>query len=100
MYLFRSGHRVVSHDKSPKVLVTQGAFRYVRHPLYSASILTYFGLTISTASLFSFALSVGIFVFYDYIAGYEEQLLEAKFGGEYRDYKRRTGKWIPRIRRN
>ena len=100
MYLFRSGHAVVSHDKRPNSLVTKGAFRYVRHPLYLASLLTYFGLTISTASLFSFALSVGIFVFYDYIAGYEEQLLEATFGGEYRNYQRRTGKWIPRIRRN
>jgi protein-S-isoprenylcysteine O-methyltransferase Ste14 len=70
----------------------------VRHPLYLASILTYFGLTISTASLFSFALFVGIFVFYNYIAGFEEELLEGKFEEEYRNYKRRTGKWIPRIR--
>lgn len=100
MYLFRSGRVVVSHNKRPNSLVTNGSFRYVRHPLYLASLLTYFGLTISTASLFSFALSVGILVFYDYIAGYEEQLLEAKFEGEYWNYKKTTGKRIPRIRRN
>jgi protein-S-isoprenylcysteine O-methyltransferase Ste14 len=97
IYLFKSGHVVVTHDKRPCVLVTQGAFRYVRHPLYLASILTYFGLTIATASLYSFVLLVGIFVFYNYIADYEEGLLEEEFGEEYRNYRRRTRKWIPRM---
>jgi protein-S-isoprenylcysteine O-methyltransferase Ste14 len=36
------------------------------------------------------------FVFYNYIAGYEEKLLETKFGDSYREYERRTGKWLPR----
>ena len=98
IYLFRSGHVVISHEKRPNILVTQGPFRYVRHPLYLASLLTYFGLTIATASFFSLALFVGIFVFYNYIAGFEEQLLERKFGEEYRNYRGKTGKWIPRIR--
>ena len=95
--LFRSGHVVVSHKQRPNRVVATGAFRYVRHPLYLASILTYFGLTVSTASLFSFGSFVGICVFYNYIASYEERLLEAKFGEEYRRYKQRTGKWGPRI---
>ena len=55
MYLFRSGHVVVSHEQRPSSVVSTGAFRYVRHPLYLASILTYLGLTVSTASLFSLA---------------------------------------------
>jgi len=65
--------------------------------LYLASILTYFGLMVSTLSLLSLALFVGIFVFYNFIANYEEKLLEAKFGEEYKKYKRITGKWMPRI---
>jgi protein-S-isoprenylcysteine O-methyltransferase Ste14 len=77
--------------------VTNGAFRYVRHPLYLAGILSYLGLAISTFSLASLALVLGIFIFYDYIAGYEERLLEAKFGNKYRTYKHGTGKWVPRI---
>lgn len=96
MLLFRSGHVVVSHEQRPNGVVATGAFRYVRHPLYLASILTYLGLTISTVSLFSLALFVGIFVFHNCIASYEEKLLEAKFGEEYRNYKKRTGKWVPR----
>jgi protein-S-isoprenylcysteine O-methyltransferase Ste14 len=95
MVLFKSGHVVVSHEQRPNYVLTTGAFRYVRHPLYSASLLTYLGLTVSTASLLSLLLFSGIFVFHNFIAGYEEQLLEKKFGEDYRAYKRQTGKWIP-----
>jgi protein-S-isoprenylcysteine O-methyltransferase Ste14 len=97
IYLFRSGHIVVSHEQRPKGVVATGVFKYVRHPLYLASILTYLGLAISTLSLFSLALLVGIFIFHNYIARYEEKLLEAKFGEEYRMYKKKTGMWIPKI---
>jgi len=95
--LFRSGHDVVSHEQRPNGVVAAGAFRYVRHPLYLASILTYLGLTVSTASLFSLALLVGIFVFHNHIASYEEELLETQYGEDYRKYKMRTGKWMLRI---
>jgi protein-S-isoprenylcysteine O-methyltransferase Ste14 len=97
VYLARSGHVVVSGEQRPTRVVATGAFRYVRHPLYLASMLAYLGLAIATASLFSLAVLVGMFVFYNAIAGYEERLLEAKCGEEYRQYKRRTGKWAPRV---
>jgi protein-S-isoprenylcysteine O-methyltransferase Ste14 len=57
----------------------------------------YLGLAVSTASLFSIGLVVIIFFFYDYIASYEEKLLEDRFHEEYRNYKIKTGKWVPRI---
>jgi protein-S-isoprenylcysteine O-methyltransferase Ste14 len=100
LYLFRSGHVAASHHQRPDKVLTGGAFRYVRHPLYLASMLIYFGLTVSTASLFSLAFIAGVFIFHDYIAGYEERLLELKFGEEYVDYRKRTGKWLPRIDKN
>lgn len=100
VYLFMSGHVVTSHEQRPNNVVTTGAFQYVRHPLYLASILTYLGLTVSTLSLFSLAVLVGIFIFHNYIASYEEGLLEAKFGEEYKDYKNKTGKWLPKIWKN
>jgi len=98
LLLFKSAHFVTSENQRPDRVVETGAFRYVRHPLYLASNLVYFGLTISTMSLFSLALLVGIFIFHNYIASYEEQLLEIKFGEVYDRYKQRTGKWVPRIR--
>jgi protein-S-isoprenylcysteine O-methyltransferase Ste14 len=95
--LVKSGHVVISHGRSASDLVTTGAFRYLRHPLYLGCILVYFGLAVSTASLFSLALLVGIFLFYNFIASYEEKLLEAKFGESYRTYQQQTGKWLPKI---
>jgi protein-S-isoprenylcysteine O-methyltransferase Ste14 len=95
--LFRSGHVVVSHEQRPNSVVATGAFRYVRHPLYLASILIYIGLVVSTVSLFSLVLLLGIFIFHNYIASYEEKLLDEKFGEEYREYKSKTGKWLPKI---
>jgi protein-S-isoprenylcysteine O-methyltransferase Ste14 len=99
LYLVRSGHTVVSHEQRPSAsgVVLTGAFQYVRHPLYLGSIMFYLGLAVSTASLFSLGLVVIIFFFYDYIASYEEKLLEDRFHEEYRNYKIKTGKWVPRI---
>jgi protein-S-isoprenylcysteine O-methyltransferase Ste14 len=97
VYLFKSGHVVVNHDQRGLEVVSSGAFRYVRHPLYLGSILIYLGLTVSTASLFCLALLVLIFLFYNYIAGYEEKLLETKFGETYIAYEKKTGKWVPGI---
>ncbi|MBN1847836.1 MAG: isoprenylcysteine carboxylmethyltransferase family protein [Deltaproteobacteria bacterium] len=96
IFLSMSGHEVVNHEHRPTGIVSTGAFKYVRHPLYLASLLTYLGLAISTASWISFLLVVIIgFTFYNYIAGYEEMLLEERFGDDYMQYKRRTGKWVP-----
>lgn len=99
VYLFKSGHVVVSHDQRLTGVVLSGAFRYVRHPLYLGSFLVYIGLAVSTASIFSLTLLIVIFFFYNYIASYEEKLLEGRFGDEYRQYKKITGKWVPRIGR-
>jgi len=99
VYLIRSGHVVVSHKQRPSGVVSTGAFRYVRHPLYLGSIMFYLGLSVSTASLFALVLVVVIFLFYNYLSSYEEKLMENRFSVEYGNYKKRTGKWVPRIRR-
>ena len=77
--------------------MSAGAFKNVRHPLYLGCLLFYHGLALSTASLFSLALWVAICIFYNYLASYEEKLLEAKFGESYIIYKEQTGKWMPRM---
>jgi protein-S-isoprenylcysteine O-methyltransferase Ste14 len=97
VYLIRSGHVVVSHEQRPSGVVSTGGFRYVRHPLYLGSIMFYLGLTVSTASLFALVLLAVIFLFYDYLASYEEKLMANRFSDEYENYKKRTGKWVPMI---
>jgi len=48
-------------------------------------------------SIGSLLLLVGIFVFHNDIASYEEKCLEARFDEKYGTYKEKAGKWIPRI---
>ena len=64
------------------------------HPLGDAGQLILF--VVSTMSVLSFAIIVVIFVFCNFIAGYEEKLLEERYD-EYRLYKMKTGKWLPRV---
>lgn len=97
LLLFRSTHFMVSGKQRPNYVVANGAYKYIRHPMYLAAILGYLGTAISSFSLASLLLIFGIFVFYDYIAGYEEKLLEIKFGEKYKAYEQRTGKWLPRV---
>ena len=96
-YLFRSAHAVVSHEHRPNRIVSNGAFQYVRHPLYLGCILFYLGLSFATFSLSSLALLAVIFIFYNYLASYEEKLLEIRFGEGYKSYMKRTGKWVPGV---
>jgi protein-S-isoprenylcysteine O-methyltransferase Ste14 len=98
-FLFKSASAVIQHGRRQDRIFESGAFHYVRHPLYLGVLLVYLGMAIVTASLFSLAVLAGIFLFYNYIAGYEEKLMEGWFGEAYKTYKARTGRWLPRVRR-
>jgi len=54
-YLSMSGHDKTCREQRGTKVVSSGAFRYVRHPLYLACLLFYLGLAVSTASIFSLA---------------------------------------------
>lgn len=99
VYFVQTGHRVISDDsvRLPG-LVKDGAFARVRHPLYLGSLLFYLGLVLMTFSLVSLAALGGIFVFYNFIASYEEKLLAQEYGLEYREYRKQVPKWLPRFR--
>ena len=95
LYLFKSGHVAVEQEHPAKRVISSDAFRYVRHPLYLASLLSYLGLAVSTMSLVSLSLLLGIFAFYNFIAGYEEKLMLDKYGEDYQKYQNKVGKWFP-----
>jgi len=93
--LVRSGHAAVGHGREPAGVIRTGTFRFLRHPLYLGCILFSLALAVATASLLSLLVLAVIYRFYDFIAGYEERLLEKRFGEEYRAYRAVTGKWLP-----
>lgn len=81
------------------LLITEGIYSRVRHPMYTS--LNLFSLAISLMSsnilLMVFALLVA--VPFPWIARREERMLLDRFGNEYREYMKTTGRFFPRIRK-
>jgi protein-S-isoprenylcysteine O-methyltransferase Ste14 len=97
LFLVRGAHRLVIDEvHDGPVLVDTGVFSLVRHPMYLGIILFYLGLSLSTLSIVSFGLWIGIFLMYDMMASYEERDLIRILGKDYIDYQRKVPKWIPR----
>lgn len=95
--VINASHKVVHEGRDR--LITTGAFRLVRHPLYLGSMLAYLALVLLTFSLISAGLFTGIFCFYNFLASFEENVMAQKFGAEYQLYKSRTGRWLPRVQK-
>jgi protein-S-isoprenylcysteine O-methyltransferase Ste14 len=84
----RRGHR----------LVTDGPYRFVRHPLYTTGTVLSLALALVTALWWPVAwLLPALFLLHWRTPREEERLIEA-FGDAYRDYRERTGRYLPRRR--
>jgi protein-S-isoprenylcysteine O-methyltransferase Ste14 len=78
-------------------LVTTGPYKRIRHPMYVVLFFFITAIALATASLLITALNVLlIIVFYARISK-EEQMMIQKFGGQYRDYMKHTGRFIPKL---
>ena len=98
--LARNGlKKVFGEERKKPGVIYEGVFAMVRHPVYLGSILLYQGLLIFTLSLAAAFVWLCIIVFYHFLSRYEERLLLAKFGDEYRDYMQKVPMWIPRPRK-
>ncbi len=83
-----------------QTLVTQGPYRWVRHPMYTSFVLLWIGY---------FFISTNWFIGLTGILGFglaivvrtpkEEQMMIARFGDEYMAYMKRTGRYLPRLPR-
>lgn len=81
-------------------LVTDGVFRYIRHPIYASFWLWSAGQALSlqnwVAGLAGLALFLPVYV---YRMNHEERMMLEQFGEEYRHYMERTGRVIPQLLR-
>jgi len=81
--------------KKGQVLVQNGVYKIVRHPIYLAVILEIVGYEFVANSWFVIILTLCSIVIMNKQANKEEELLTKKFGIEYQKYKSRTKKFIP-----
>jgi len=80
--------------KDNSVLIQNGLYAWVRHPIYSGIIILFLGYGIYQDSLFKLVITFFLWVLFYFKSQYEELQLLRKFP-EYAAYKKNTGRFIP-----
>lgn len=80
-------------------LVTEGPYRWVRHPMYAALMLCFVGLALVSALWPFMALVAVSILFFRRVAGIEEAMMIERFGDAYRNYLAHTGRFLPWLSR-
>jgi protein-S-isoprenylcysteine O-methyltransferase Ste14 len=92
------GKGTPAHIDAPRVFVTQGAYRWVRNPMYVAVLFVVIGEAILFRSLLlaGYALFLGA-AFHAFVVFVEEPQLVRRFGASYETYVHTVPRWLPRI---
>lgn len=103
LWIFRTiGKNITStvETREEHELVTDGPYRWVRHPLYTVGTSFFMSLGIVAANWFMGLASLVVLVMLLIRLPKEEEKLIERFGDEYRAYMERTGRLLPRIERD
>lgn len=80
-------------------LVTTGLYKYTRNPQYLGFLMITGGLNIQWLTIITTAIWPVLAILYYRLSKIEEREAEARYGGEFSQYKRTTPMFIPRLRR-
>ncbi len=80
-------------------LETTGLYAVVRHPGYLGTLLLALGAVLAFGSALGFVLLLPLAVLLELRTRREDVLLERAFGDEFRRWRARTGRFLPRIGR-
>ena len=100
-WLFSSigtGITPTSATRSEHKLVTSGPYRWVRHPLYTVGSSMFVAFGMMAYNWFIALLGILTFIAMAIRTPKEEANLIEKFGDEYREYMKRTGRFVPRLK--
>ena len=82
--------------KSEHRLITDGPYRWLRHPAYTGMILIYLGIALAIGTWLGTVIATGLMLAAIlYRIRVEEQVLIETFGDEYRNYMKRTWRLLP-----
>jgi len=88
----------ISRTRSGRLgpVVSSGPFAHVRNPLYVGNLALWVGFTLTARLLWMAPLVLALLGFeYHAIVRWEERLLAAERGDEYRAYASRVPRWLP-----
>ena len=92
-----SGITATSATRKQHALVTSGPYRWVRHPLYTIGSALFIAFGLIADTWFIAFLGVLTFILMAIRTPKEEANLIAKFGDEYREYMKHTGRFFPKL---
>jgi len=79
-------------------LVTEGPYSIVRHPLYLFSLIGAFGIGLASENLLVLILIIVFYLlYYPFTILAEERKMTNKFGDAYREYMKKTPRFIPKF---
>jgi protein-S-isoprenylcysteine O-methyltransferase Ste14 len=79
-------------------LVTDGLYRFARHPIYTGVLALGLAMTLVGGLLPHTLFFIALLVLLNYKASFEEQLLRARYVG-YASYAEKTGRFLPKLKR-
>lgn len=82
--------------KRSAVLVQNGIYRFMRHPIYTGVLLFALGFSVYSENTLRLIVFFALFVLFAFKASYEEDLLLKRFPG-YKDYMKTSGMFLPGI---
>ncbi|MBX3038412.1 MAG: isoprenylcysteine carboxylmethyltransferase family protein [Anaerolineales bacterium] len=92
-----SGISPTSGTRKEHKLVTNGIYKYIRHPLYTFGSSLFISFGMMADNWFIALLGILAFVAMAVRTPKEEANLIEKFGDEYREYMKRTGRFLPKL---
>jgi len=93
--LIGSNYQRRKHDRN-NVLLTEGPYQFIRHPIYSVWIFSFTGLLSMYLLSWTVIISVvPIAMFWSWLVTAEENDMLIKHGKTYQDYMNRTGQFLP-----
>jgi protein-S-isoprenylcysteine O-methyltransferase Ste14 len=92
-----SGISPTSATRKEHTLSTSGPYRWVRHPLYTVGAILFISFGMMADNWFIAALGILAFIAMAKRTPQEEANLIEKFGDEYREYMKHTGRFFPKV---
>ncbi len=92
-----SGISPTSATRREHKLSTSGPYRWVRHPLYTVGSMLFISFGMMADNWFVAALGILAFIAMAKRTPQEEANLIEKFGDEYREYMKHTGRFLPKL---
>lgn len=92
-----SGITPTSATRAQHTLSTHGPYRWIRHPLYTFGTTFFIALGLMSDIWLVMGFGVLTFIIMAIRTPKEEENLIEKFGDEYREYMKSTGRFLPRF---